>query len=77
MVSVMLTAVDIPGAELSEPLVHFWHHYQESEWNETRDCDLSWLSSLSNLLREKNMHGEVGTAGPVGPIGLQGSKGDM
>ena len=51
-----------------------WITIRKSEWNETRDCDLSWLSSLSNLLREKNMHGEVGTAGPVGPIGSAGVK---
>ena len=29
MVSVTLTAADIPGADLSELLVLFWHRYRE------------------------------------------------
>ena len=33
VVSVMLTAVDIQGVDLSEPLVLFWHRHQEGTWN--------------------------------------------
>ena len=33
MVSVMLIAADILGANLSELLVLFWHRYWESAWN--------------------------------------------
>ena len=33
MVSVTLTAADIPGADLNELLVLFWHRYRESAWN--------------------------------------------
>ena len=33
IVSVMLTATDIQGGDLSEPLVFFWHHHREGAWN--------------------------------------------
>jgi len=36
VVSVMLTAVDIQGADLSEPLVLFWHHHPEGAWKHSR-----------------------------------------
>ena len=50
MVSVTLTAADIPGANLSELLVLFWHRYREKCLEQARDCDLSCLSSIQNTL---------------------------
>ena len=50
MVSVMLTAADIPGADLSELLVLFWHRYREKCLEQARDCDLSCLLSIQNTL---------------------------
>ena len=50
MVSVTLTAADIPGADLSELLVLFWHRYQEKCLEQVRDCDLSCLPSIQNTL---------------------------
>ena len=50
MVSVTLTAADMPGADLSELLVLFWHRYRESAWNKLCDCDLSCLASIQNTL---------------------------
>ena len=46
MVSVTLTAADIPGADLSELLVLFWHRYREKCLEQARDCDLSCLPSI-------------------------------
>ena len=50
MVSVTLTAADIPGADLSELLVLFWHRYREKCLEQARDCDLSCLPSIQNTL---------------------------
>ena len=50
MVSVTLTAVDIPGADLSELLVLFWHRYREKCLEPARDCDLSCQPSIQNTL---------------------------
>ena len=50
MVSVTLTAADIPGADLSELLVLFWHRYREKCLEQARDCDLSYLPSIQNTL---------------------------
>ena len=50
MVSVMLTAADIPGADLSELLVLFWHRYREKCLEQAHDCDLSCLPSIQNTL---------------------------
>ena len=50
MVSVTLTAADIPGAYLSELLVLFWHRYREKCLEQARDCDLSCLPSIQNML---------------------------
>ena len=50
MVSVTLTAADIPGADLSELLVLFWHRYREKSLEQARDCDLSCLPSIQNTL---------------------------
>ena len=45
MVSVTLTAADIPGADLSELLVLFWHRYREKCLEQARDCDwIAWKS---------------------------------
>jgi len=33
VVSVTLTAADVQGADLSEPLVLFWHRHWEGTWN--------------------------------------------
>jgi len=38
----MLTAMDIQEADLSEPLVLFWHHHQEGAWNKLTTATLSW-----------------------------------
>ena len=45
-----LTATDIPGADLSELLVLFWHRYREKCLEQARDCDLSCLPSIQNTL---------------------------
>jgi len=45
VVSVMLTAADIQGTDLSEPLVLFWHRHQEGTWNK-----LVTASLISNTL---------------------------
>ena len=50
MVSVTLTAADIPGADLSELLVLFWHRYREKCLEQARDCDFSCLPSIQNTL---------------------------
>ena len=52
MVSVTpeVTATDIPGADLSELLVLFWHRYREKCLEQARDCDLSCLPSIQNTL---------------------------
>ena len=50
MVSVTLTAADIPGADLSELLVLFWHRYRDKCLEQARDCDLSCLPSIQNTL---------------------------
>jgi len=50
IVSVTLTATDIQGADLSEPLVFFWHHHWEGAWNKLATATLSWLSFISDTL---------------------------
>ena len=47
IVSVTLTAMDIQGADLSQPLVLFWHHHA---WNKLMTVTLSWLSFIPNTL---------------------------
>ena len=49
-VSVTLTAMDIQGADLSEPLVFFWHCHREGAWNKLVTVTLSWLSFISDTL---------------------------
>ena len=48
IVSVMLTAADIQGADLSEPLVLLWHRHWEGAWNKLTTATLSWLSFIPN-----------------------------
>ena len=55
MVSVTLTAADIPGAHLNELLVLFWHCYQEKCLEQARDCDLSCLPSIQNMLNHLSL----------------------
>ena len=55
MVSVMLTAADIPGADLSELLVLFWHRYREKCLEQARDSDLSCLPSIQNTLNHLSL----------------------
>ena len=50
IVSVTLTATDIQGADLSEPLVLFWHRHREGAWNKLATATLSWLSFISDTL---------------------------
>ena len=50
MVSVTLTAAELPGADLSELLVLFWHRYREKCLEQALDCDLSCLPSIQNTL---------------------------
>jgi len=44
IVSVMLTAMDIHGQDLSEPLFLFWHRHREGAWNKLAKVTLSCLS---------------------------------
>ena len=50
IVSVTLTATDIQGADLSKPLVFFWHRHREGAWNKLATETLSWLSFISDML---------------------------
>ena len=64
MVSVTLTATDIPGADLSELLVLFWHRYREKCLEQARDCDLSCLPSIQNTLNHLGLvPGSLGNRG--------------
>ena len=45
-----LTATDIQGADLSEPLVLFWHHHREGTWNKLATATLNWLSFIPDTL---------------------------
>ena len=64
MVSVTLTAADIPGADLSELLVLFWHRYREKCLEQARDCDLSCLPSIQNTLNHLGLvPGSLGNRG--------------
>ena len=49
-VSVTLTAADLQGVDLSEPLVLFWHSHWEGAWNKLTTATLSWLSFIPNML---------------------------
>ena len=61
MVSVTLTATDIPGADLSELLVLFWHRYREKCLEQAHDSDLSCLPSIQNTLNHLGL--EPGSLG--------------
>ena len=52
IVSATLTVTDIQGADLSEPLVLFWHYHWESNWNKLPTATLSWLSFIPNTLSD-------------------------
>ena len=49
-VFVTFTAADIEGADLSEPLVLFWHRHQEAAWNKLATATFSWLSFITDML---------------------------
>jgi len=50
IVSVTLTATDIQGADLSEPLVLFWHRHPEGAWKTLLTETLSRLPFIPNML---------------------------
>ena len=38
---------EIQGADLSDPLVVFWHRHREGAWNKLTIATLSWLSFIT------------------------------
>jgi len=47
---VILTAADIQRADLSEPLVLFWHHHREGAWNKLATASLSFIPNMLSHL---------------------------
>ena len=74
IVSVTLTVTDIQGADLSEPLVLFWHCHWENTCNKLVTATLSWLSfipiTLSDLaLLSRSLRNQVeGGAQILAPV---------